>query len=259
MERSGGSETIDARDLRAAFAVLEDCEGAADVAAFRERAIEALARHYDVRSTTFFVGQTLHTACADPDPLVVGVTRGMLPEYQEYWHPYDVFASPEAMRAFDASRLAILDECRTLGPEQQEYATAYLQRHGILTAAALLLDLPGGRRALLGLFDRDAGRLSASQVASLRLMAPHLNRLAGTLEPDRTSDGRLERLTPRQLAVAELVAEGLSNGAIAEQLVLHEDSVKKYVSRIMAVTECRNRTEVALMVHLARALRGPDG
>jgi DNA-binding NarL/FixJ family response regulator len=42
----------------------------------------------------------------------------------------------------------------------------------------------------------------------------------------------LERLTPRQLDVLELMAEGRSNAAIAERLVLTEKAVIKHVSHI---------------------------
>lgn len=45
-------------------------------------------------------------------------------------------------------------------------------------------------------------------------------------------DRGLERLTPRQLAVLALVAEGRSNQAIADRLGIAEKSVVQYVSKI---------------------------
>jgi DNA-binding NarL/FixJ family response regulator len=48
--------------------------------------------------------------------------------------------------------------------------------------------------------------------------------------PDR--EGRLELLTPREREVLSLMAEGRSNSAIAEQIVVSERAVEKHVSNI---------------------------
>lgn len=44
----------------------------------------------------------------------------------------------------------------------------------------------------------------------------------------------LARLTPREREVLELVAEGLSNGAIATRLVLSERAVEKHITSVLA-------------------------
>ncbi|WP_405058599.1 response regulator transcription factor [Kribbella sp. NBC_01505] len=50
----------------------------------------------------------------------------------------------------------------------------------------------------------------------------------------RRNDGPLAALTPRELEVLALMAEGRVNGAIAEQLVVSEAAVRKHVGNIFA-------------------------
>lgn len=239
---------LDARHYQCAFEVLEECDGAVTLADFKQRVVDSIARSYRVASATFFVGNTSQLACADPDPVINGITRGMLPEYQERWYRYDLFGAAETIRIFHSTRVAALSELNRLNPEPQHYVTDYLYRHDVRSATALSLDLTGGRKALVGLFDRAADRLGPGDLASLRLLAKPLSRIANDLPDASAPEHALSSLSPRQLEVARLVADGLTNQAIASALSLHEDSIKKYVSRILSSAGCRNRTELALKV-----------
>ena len=58
--------------------------------------------------------------------------------------------------------------------------------------------------------------------------------------------GRLARLTPRETEVLRLLAEGLSNRALAERLFVAEKTVKTHVSSILAKLEVADRTQAAL-------------
>jgi DNA-binding NarL/FixJ family response regulator len=53
----------------------------------------------------------------------------------------------------------------------------------------------------------------------------------------------LRRLTARQTEVLELMAQGRSNAAIAEQLTISEKAVVAQVSRIYDVLELTNRPD----------------
>src|SRR5258706_10449658 len=53
-------------------------------------------------------------------------------------------------------------------------------------------------------------------------------------------------LTPRELETLKLIARGMSNAEIAEELVVHERTVAKYVSSILDKLHLANRTQVAL-------------
>jgi DNA-binding NarL/FixJ family response regulator len=74
---------------------------------------------------------------------------------------------------------------------------------------------------------------------------------------DRAAPGRprssvLDGLSPREREVAALVAEGLSNKAIARRLGVTIGTVKDHVHRVLAGTGCGSRT-----AFVARYLAGP--
>lgn len=53
-------------------------------------------------------------------------------------------------------------------------------------------------------------------------------------------------LTERELAVLQLIAQGLSNQGIAERLIISERTVGNYVSTILSKLHLANRTQAAL-------------
>lgn len=54
-------------------------------------------------------------------------------------------------------------------------------------------------------------------------------------------------LTPRQLHVLALVARGLTNPQIAEQLTISPATVENHISAILARLAVQNRTEAAVL------------
>ncbi|QKW22376.1 response regulator transcription factor [Kitasatospora sp. NA04385] len=97
------------------------------------------------------------------------------------------------------------------------------------------------------------------------LLAPAVTRhlighFAGHLRPadaSRTAGQDVVRvLTPRELEVFRLIAEGLSNAEIAAELFITPETVKTYVSRILAKLGLRDRVQAVVLAH--RAGLAPD-
>lgn len=101
-------------------------------------------------------------------------------------------------------------------------------------------------------FERTSGDFSARDRAVLELVRPHLARIHETTElrraAGRTEPGDLERLTPREAEVLELVACGLTNASIAERLWIAPGTVKKRLDNIYAKLDVANRAAAAARI-----------
>ena len=76
------------------------------------------------------------------------------------------------------------------------------------------------------------------------------------VQPSQADDAgeKLAVLSEREREVVILVAKGLSNAAISEQLWITEATVKTHVSRAFTKLDCDNRVQAALLVHRAGLL-----
>ena len=86
------------------------------------------------------------------------------------------------------------------------------------------------------------------------LLAPSVTRrliedFARASRPERAPPQSLEALTERELEVLALVAKGLSNGEIAEELVVSRGTAKTHVSRILTKLGARDRAQLVMIAY----------
>lgn len=69
---------------------------------------------------------------------------------------------------------------------------------------------------------------------------------ASSLMIPATSESRIENLTPREMEILEMLAEGLSNKQIAARLQISEHTAKFHVNSILGKLDAGTRTEAVM-------------
>ena len=140
-------------------------------------------------------------------------------------------ASGDADRAVDALAEALTLAC------PQGYVRVFADEGAPM--AALLARLIAAQRSGGAAAEVPLGCLARLQRAlGAQDVAPGAGRGGVTAVP-----GLVEQLTSRELEVLEMLAAGRSNQAIAGQLVVTLDTVKKHVSHVLGKLGAANRTE----------------
>jgi two-component system, NarL family, response regulator YdfI len=141
--------------------------------------------------------------------------------------------------------------------EAQFLATAALLEQSAIAVIALIDEpdarwiaraLRAGLRAILSRDSSAREILSAIAAASrgLILLDPAITaELASHTRSDRPETGQetLEELTPREIEVLGLMAEGFGNKQIASRLGISDHTVKFHISSILAKLDASSRTE----------------
>ena len=79
-----------------------------------------------------------------------------------------------------------------------------------------------------------------------------ITKLPGLLTQSSRFDYSAKAISPKELTIIELIAEGLSNKEIAEKLFLSEGTVRNYLSIILEKLELRDRTQLAVFYYQNR-------
>ncbi|MEW1697202.1 AAA family ATPase [Streptomyces sp. NPDC091278] len=122
------------------------------------------------------------------------------------------------------------------------------EAHGLLLAAPRVRAAGDGPHAAA--LWRRGRRLAAEGGA--RLLVDLADRTRPDA-PDGTTGSRLAALTPREREISALVAEGLTNQAVAERLCLSPRTVESHVARVYRKTGVETRAGLASLVARDRA------
>ena len=224
------------------FAVLERCDAARTIPEFKELVLDSLASAFSYRNLTCFAGQTIKDAFTDRTPSLRGSCVTSWPGYRDRWHEIDVLSSDESCRILSREGLSDIDRLRTVPAWGREYIDGHMRHWGYRSSSVLHLDFPHGGHALIGLTDPEPNLIDDADAEALRMLSRHLSALTRRM-PLNTPVADPPVLSERLQEVAVLVCDGRSNRQIADALFLSLDTVKKYVSRILAAAGCRSRAE----------------
>jgi DNA-binding NarL/FixJ family response regulator len=86
------------------------------------------------------------------------------------------------------------------------------------------------------------------------LLAPSVTKrliheFARSAPSTREAPPTVEELTPRELEVFRLIARGMSNAEIAEELIVSETTVKTHVARVLMKLSVRDRVQAVVLAY----------
>ena len=123
------------------------------------------------------------------------------------------------------------------------YAALQAGASGFLLKDSPLDDLVNAVRVVA------TGNALLTPTVTRRLVAELASRAAA--RPDALGRQRLAQLTSREADVLQLIATGLSNTEIAENLVIAEQTAKSHVSRVLTKLGVRDRAQAVILAYEA--------
>jgi DNA-binding CsgD family transcriptional regulator len=104
--------------------------------------------------------------------------------------------------------------------------------------------------------DSEASAFNAQDLADLSALCLHMSTWLATIESRSTRFNLLnrDRLTPREIQIAELVAQGQTNAQIGATLWITENSVKQALKRMFRKLEVSSRAEMVAQLSFLKSV-----
>jgi DNA-binding NarL/FixJ family response regulator len=140
----------------------------------------------------------------------------------------------------------------TFNVDEYVYEALRAGASGFLLKDAPPAELVGGVRTIA------AGESLLAPAVTRELIGRYAGRLRPASSSRQARGGPLDALTPRELEVLRLIAAGMSNAEIAAALVIAAETVKTYVSRILAKLDLRDRVQAVVLAYHTGLVSPPD-
>jgi DNA-binding CsgD family transcriptional regulator len=243
----GDDSPLTVKDLDAVLRVLEDCESASSLDDFRMRTLEGLASHLEYRESGFAIASDFESCFVDESAVCQGVVERMFTQYLETLSD-NVFTHPQLKQYLQNRGLLSLDQLPKPSSDQHRaYMDRFVIRAGI--SSKVFFHLPGqeGAEGLICVVDSTPDRFQQRDLLMVQILRRHLSNLMLLhVERPAPSPPSVPGLSPRQAEVVALIAQGLTNQQIANELYISVDTVKKHLTHALRVSGRGNRTQLAL-------------
>ena len=182
----------------------------------------------------------------DPDEDILGIIEAKTPDVLlldiNYPSLSGLDLSRKLVRRYPSTRVVILSpepNDEQLFEVAKTGAVAYLDKNATVEELTETI-----RRAYYGEYP-----INDSLVAAPRVAERVLKQFQSMVSMERTTEGVLARLTPRETQILNHIADGKSNKQIANILQISERTIKNHVSAILRKLNANDRTHaVALAI-----------
>lgn len=242
-------ELLNANDYRRILAILEVTERSLHSPAFRPTVLDALDEYLGLHGSALFYAPPPSPGFRAVDGVLHGYAGKGVDEYVERWSNCEPYASPAAQALLRARGIASLDEFfDRLDVTHRRYVEDFLLPHRIRSHTNLWLNTGLPSTGWISILSESDQPLSPRGRAAYLTLRPHLAELVRRTVMGGGHRAAVASLTAREFEIAELVADGKSNGSIARHLGITEDTVKKHLSAAMRKLHVSNRAALALTV-----------